>query len=68
MFTFVCAYMYVGVGHLGVWGELINHKRSLTHRPSSHFVFDGLCFSGVVWIPYLSYVVCYTFVLSCSST
>ena len=25
----------VRVGHLGVWGELVNHKSSLTHHPSS---------------------------------
>ena len=49
--------------HLGVWGELVNHKRSLTHRPSSqcwapecptHFVFVCLRFTGVacwVWVP-----------------
>ena len=41
----------VRVGHLGVWGELVNHIRSLTHHPSSqgwvpwcpiHFVFTFL--------------------------
>ena len=25
----------VSIGCLGVWRELVNHKRSLTHRPSS---------------------------------
>ena len=25
----------VKVGHVGVWGELVNHKRSLTYHPSS---------------------------------
>ena len=33
--VFVHVSMYVGVGHLGVWGELVNHKIALTHRPSS---------------------------------
>ena len=35
MFLFVHVRIYVSSGHLGVWGELASHKRSLTHHPSS---------------------------------
>ena len=72
-----------------MWGEVVNHKRSLTHRPSSQgwapkcpviniFVFVWLYFTCVVcwfWVSilsslplydYLSYVVCYAHVFSCT--
>ena len=69
--------MYVGVGHLGVWGELVNHNRLLAHPPSSQgwapkcpIQYVCECLAGVVggvWIPSsvttLANVVCY--VLSC---
>ena len=33
---FICLQCFcVSLGCLGVWGELVNNKRSLTHRPSS---------------------------------
>ena len=76
------------MGHLGVWGELVNHKRSLTHRPISQGwapmqVSCSFCICLVVlyrcgvlvlgFLPfilflhdYLSYVVCYAHVFSCT--
>ena len=53
VFMFTCMYV-------GAWGELVNHKRSLTHHPSCqgwasrcpiHFVFARLyCLGVVYWV------------------
>ena len=79
---FVC--MHVGVcvrwGHLDVSGELASHKRSLTHRPSSHgwasrcpYIAIYVCLSRLglgelLHLSFLSYflkLVCYAHVFPC---
>ena len=68
--VFTCVYiMHVIVGHLGVGGELVNHKRSLTHlpvlkaeHPSVLFIMGAAGSEFPYFLlflcDYLSYVVC----------
>ena len=78
---FVCVHMRVyEMGTLGVWGELVSHKRSLTHHSSSQGWASRLpllyvCLSGI-WLGRLLHLfffllplklVCYAHVFPCTN-
>ena len=60
-YSFLCTYMYMYImyesGTLGVWGELVNDRRSLTHVPvlkaghlSVPFILCLYCSDVVYWM------------------